>query len=575
MSWAHLPGRVAIVFFLAFTGSALAQLDAGRLLEDSRIGQPQQPPRPAPRLDLREPVRPALSAPDSFRVLVKGFRITRASVFAEDRLKPLLAPYLGRELGLAELEEAAAAITRYYRERGYFVARAYVPAQEIKDGIVEITVLEGRLGALQIFVAPGSRAGSSPQTVREILIARQPPGSVIGKGLERGLLLLNDTPGLSARATLAPGTEPGTSDLSVDVADTALVTGSVDADNYGNRFSGAARVGATAYFNSPTGSGDLGSVRAQFSSGSANTRFGYQVPVGSDGLRVGAVYSVLRYRLGGEFKGLDASGDANDFTATGQYPWVRSRDINLSVATSLSGKHFVNRTAAGGNSSNKTTISTVIGVSGDSRDDRLGGGLNGFSVSLTLGRLDLSGAAADLASDALTAQANGGYQKTNLSVSRLQRLRPQTNLYVSLAAQRASKNLDSSEQFALGGPTGVRAYPTGEAIGDEGALLSLELRQRFAENWENWEVQAFYDRGQIHLHKTEWPGWEGANPAIKNSYSLSGAGLGLSYSRPGNLTVRGFLALKSGGNPGQNAGGNDSDNRNSRSRVWIQAIKYL
>jgi hemolysin activation/secretion protein len=49
-------------------------------------------------------------------------------------------------------------------------------------------------------------------------------------------------------------------------------------------------------------------------------------------------------------------------------------------------------------------------------------------------------------------------------------------LYASFSGQRASKNLDSSEEFFLGGPNGVRAYPQGEGAGDEGWLSRLELR---------------------------------------------------------------------------------------------------
>ena len=56
----------------------------------------------------------------------------------------------GRELSLADLDQAAARVTKFYRQSGYPVARAYVPAQEIKDGVVEIAVLEGRFGKLDL-----------------------------------------------------------------------------------------------------------------------------------------------------------------------------------------------------------------------------------------------------------------------------------------------------------------------------------------------------------------------------------------------------------------------------------------
>jgi hemolysin activation/secretion protein len=189
---------------------------------------------------------------------------------------------------------------------------------------------------------------------------------------------------------------------------------------------------------------------------------------------------------------------------------------------------------------------------------------------LTNGRLNLAGVEANLSSDELTAQTNGGYSKLNYWFSRLQRLRSTTSLYVSLSGQMASKNLDSSEQFSLGGPTAVRAYPTGEAIGDQGILATLEGRWQFR---ENWQASVFYDRGQIRLHKNEL--LNQPSTTIPNAYSLSGTGLGLDYARPGNLLLRAMLAKKLGTNPGRDANDKDADGRDSSIRVWIQAIKYF
>ena len=98
-----------------------------------------------------------------------------------------------------------------------------------------------------------------------------------------------------------------------------------------------------------------------------------------------------------------------------------------------------------------------------------------FSLTLVSGTADLGGNANFAANDALTAGAAGTYSKVNYSASRLQRLNDAWSLYANFAGQSANKNLDSSEKFALGG-MGVRAYPQGEASGDAGSLLNLEVR---------------------------------------------------------------------------------------------------
>jgi hemolysin activation/secretion protein len=155
-------------------------------------------------------------------------------------------------------------------------------------------------------------------------------------------------------------------------------------------------------------------------------------------------------------------------------------------------------------------------------------------------------------------------------VSRLQALTATTTAYFSFSGQAASKNLDSSEQFTLGGPTAVRAYPTGEAVGDEGWLLNAELRWDFM---PNWQLSGFIDHGRIQLHHSTWTGWQFGNADLPNAYSLSGAGVGLTYSRPGDLSVRMVVADAIGSNPGHGITGNNADNRPSRLRGWLQLVK--
>ena len=125
--------------------------DAGSIQRDFERGRvPPAPPRTPATPLIEQPERPALKAPDSARFLVKGFRITRNTAFSEGELLPLLKEFVGKQLSLEDLQRAADVITRHYRDRGYFVARAYVPAQDIRDNIVEITVLEGRLDRVSV-----------------------------------------------------------------------------------------------------------------------------------------------------------------------------------------------------------------------------------------------------------------------------------------------------------------------------------------------------------------------------------------------------------------------------------------
>jgi len=564
---------VAALAGLAVPGIAVAQArpDAGSLQRDLDRDRVPTPGPQAPGLPaVEEPARPSLRAPDGARFEVRAFRVTRASAFQESDLLPHLSAFTGAARSLADLQRAADVITRIYRERGYFVARAYVPAQEIRDGVVEITVLEGKLGALHLKLATTLRLRPQiiEQTLRDAVPADRP---ITASGLDRGLLLLNDLPGVEVRAVLSPGTELGTTDLTADISEGPLASAILEADNHGNKFTGRARLGGTVYLNDPLGLGDLLSFRATGSSGSRYQRLAYQVPAGPSGLRLGVAVSQTTYRLCCEFEALEARGDAQTATAHAQYPFIRSRAFNLSGTVALDRRKFFNETIAGPTSDKRADL-LAFGLASDSRDDLGGGGLNSAGLSFAVGRLDLGRDPADLAADALAARTHGGYAKATLSLARLQNLGAGHSLYAGFLGQAASRNLDSSEKFVLGGPFGVRAYPVGEAAGDEGLLVNLEYRYDFL---RDLRLSAFVDHGRIRLHRDPWPGWEGANTRIRNTYGLSGAGVGLTWSRPGDIAVRASLAQRLGSNPGRDANDHDSDNTRGRVQFWLQGSKLF
>ena len=186
--------------------------------------------------------------------------------------------------------------------------------------------------------------------------------------------------------------------------------------------------------------------------------------------------------------------------------------------------------------------------------------------------LDLSGSASSLESDAASARTNGGYTRFNLNLGRTQALPANFSLSVVGSAQISLNNLDSSEKFSLGGPSGVRAYPGGEANADEGYLVSAEIRYDIPPfiSISNLQLFGFYDHGGvISLHKNNWSGWQGSNPDLSSHYDLDGAGIGLSVSQNGLFAIRANWAWKVGGNPGS-TNGLDSNGKNDIGQLWLQ-----
>lgn len=552
--------------------------DAGLLLQTVRPELPQ-PARPAtPLIQVAPTVRPPLRAPAGFKVKVNGFRFTGNSVFSERELAAVVSGDIGKELDVNGLEQAAAEITRFYRAHGYFVARAYLPEQQIQNGIIEIAVLEGRLDHVRIKRDPAGLKVSS-SVIDRLVKGAMPPGEVISvKRLERGLLLVNDLPQVDARSTLVPGASVGTSDLIVEANQSKWATNSVDIDNAGNRYTGQTRLGTQLNLNSPTGMGDQLTLRAVSSFDGMNYgRLSWMVPVGAQGTKAGAAYTYTNYKLGGSLAALGAAGDAEIgslFTVT---PFVRSRDFNLYGTFNYDHKRLFDKTYVSTVSDRQLDVASY-GIGGDVHDQWLGGGLNSFSLTATTGHVNRDAYQADAQQDAQHAQTGGTYDKLSYQAFRQQQLPDNFVLYGSVTGQVASKNLDSSEAFSLGGISGVRAYPTNEAVGDAGFVGTVELRYNVPRPVATGSLQlkTFYDYGHIQLHKFPWAGaLDRGTGAMPNQYNLQGAGVGLNLFKPDSYLISAAVAWKVGSNPAADALGNDSDGSNRHARFWLQGIKYF
>ncbi len=555
-----MRSKILPLALLALGHSAYAQQPPGAGSQLNQLPPPVATPRTAPQVLIEPSTVAADPGAEGVRVLVNEVRITGAVAFTQAELLAATGFVPGSETTLAQLQAMAARITAYYRERGYFVAQAYLPAQDISTHVVTIAVSEGRYGEVIV----RNKSDLSDGLVREVLDAPATGEAIQIEPLESRLLRLSDIPGVNIRSTLAPGTAPGSSDLVIDVEPGRRITGFVDADNAGNPYTGENRVGGQLNFNNLMGRGDVASLRLLTSGeGLKYGRALYQTMLGR--ATAGVAYSWLEYELGKQFKPLGANGTAKVASVYGSLPLIRSRDTNLYTGLTFEHKVFEDRLdlfPAANRLANADVLS--LALYGDHADDLGGGGNSRFYVSLSGGRLDIE-SPLPRAIDAATARTQGDYSKLWFNASRVQRITQNLSLGASLTGQLASNNLDPSEKLVLGGMDGVRAYPQGEATGDEGLIASLEARLLMARTSERIPGQlhllGFVDAGRITINKDPWfPG--------DNERTLSSAGVGLSWSEPGNWSVRSYYAWK--------LGSEDAVSAPDRSgRFWIQAVKYF
>lgn len=551
---------------------ALAQTappDAGSLLN-----QQQRQDRPQTRPDSNAPLvqAPLPEAQDEagFRARIDRVRFSGAEGLVDDAaLQPVVADALGRSLSHAQLQALAQRVSAALQARGYLLARAYLPRQDLSEGELEIAILIGRLQS-----APGRvEVLSSDEALRTrmgaIADAALPDGPVRDDQLERALLLINDVPGVSARATLDKGAEPGTSRLLVSADTTPDWTGGIAVDNFSNRYTGEWRSSAWAAVNRPLDREDLLGVSLAHSSGSDLLGLNYALGLNPSGLRANFAGSWMRYDVGAEFKPLQLEGSAATFSAGLSYPLLRSRERNLWVSVDAEYKELTDK-ALGQTLRERELGKVTTMFSGSLWDGWWGGGYTGLSAGWVLGRVGLDNEA-DRIADSLSAHTRGSFNKLLWRVERTQSLGGLSNwgLYVGANGQIGSKNLDSSEKFLLGGPSGVRGLPVGEASGDSGWLANAELRRdfQFAERL-NAQALLFVDHGRVRQHIEPWIG--SVMPWSENGYGLSSAGVGLNLQGD-RWTFRSAWAHRLGGNRGSSATGLNADGLRDDHYLWLQA----
>jgi len=486
-------------------GSAL------RDLEQRPLALPPEPPADTPRL-----TPPPLSeAPaGSATVNILGFRFTGNSAFSDEQLAAVLLDQSGQALTLSELQGAADRITRWYRDHDWLLARAILPPQEIADGYLLIQVVEGSYDRVDL-----NNQSELPDRVLQNATRSLRAGEGIRAGaLENALMNLDALPASQVNSRLSRGAAPGTSALDIDVSDTPTLGGQLSLDNYGNTYNGEYRLIGGLSVANPLGLGDNLSLQALVSDGDQQyLSTQYDLPVGPWNTRVGFSLSWLEYELGKDFDSLNAKGTAATGSLYASQSWWQQRNWGLSSRLEWRYRDLEDQQL--GLSSEKTLRSLTLDLlNGYWRDDLLGGGVNSYRIALTHGELTLDSPYA-VVSDFYGTE--GRYNKAEFALLRQQRLSPRFTLNLNLRGQLADGNLDSVEKMSLGGAYGIRAFPQGEASGDEGWLASTELR--YALNGQ-WQLGAFVEAGEITYNKDPLPVGD-------RHRNLKGAGLS-AYWRP-------------------------------------------
>lgn len=529
--------------------------DRQRQISQTRTGES--------KVETPEEETPSLNIPESEKVLVKDFIIDGQDVYPEDRLKALLADKKGKKLSFKDIQEGADRITRYFREKGYIVAKTYIPPQDVTAGVVHYRVEIGR------FDRPAIR---NKTNIRDSAIEKQAQAVKEGEyvtrdKLERAVWLVSDMAGADARVALSKGSQPGTVKLDMTVEPYVGKHGLISADNYGSRAMGYNEYSLDYDFWNPARNGDhlMASIsttgRHMFNWG-AN----YITPLAKDGLKLTVGYNVFSYDMGDEWAMYKGVGTSRVTSLGLDYAIRRSRRHNLYTGIRFEHSEIKDEYRAfDATYGDKNGNALVFSLYGDDQDTA---GMTDWRVDWKLGHINNKAFHSDnlyarwMAGDPDT---NGDYSKIRGRIERHQNINNRSYLLLSAYGQYAFTPLDSSEHFSLGGPYGVKAYPTSEGSGDSGYITRAEYRWLIPVEAHDQQLQlAFYAE-----HGGVWIDRNGGNSGSKNHRNLQGLGVGIIWQRWQDWFIRADYAWKLGGEDPV------SDTSHNNGRFWIRGGFYF
>jgi hemolysin activation/secretion protein len=509
----------------------LALLLAATLVAAPEIGT-AAPPRPqrAERVE-RRVAPPRAERPRG--AFIRNIRVEGVSVIPQAEIDALAAPYEQREDTLQDLQALAKGIERRYHNKGYFLARVLVPEQRVEDGEVRLLVLEGRVGEL---LAEGSTYFTDGFLRRHMAPALD-GGVLRERPFRRALLILNEFPDLRVQSVLEQGKQEGTVDVILKVTGERPLHLTLEYNNFGNRFVGRNRGGAAVTAGNVFRQGDGLTARATKpfpSESEPYLQFDYSLPVNNDGRRFGVQYASAASSPGAELSVLDIRGDADIFGFNFQFPLKRTQAIRSTLTAGFVAKSVDNFILGAVPLSNDEIRELAVNYFYNHTD---GKHRAIFFAGITQGLGDTFGGTPDGFPLASRVGASNDFTKLNVDMARIHRVGDETSLILRANGQITGTPLLVPEQYALGGPESVRGYLQSQFLGDDGYLVSVDVRYDIYSDAPTLvQLAGFYDHGGVTLE----------NPQVgeKSSRALTGAGVGVRANLfDGSTSLRGDIGF--------------------------------
>ncbi|MES2219329.1 MAG: ShlB/FhaC/HecB family hemolysin secretion/activation protein [Pseudomonadota bacterium] len=459
------------------------------------------------------------------RIVVKGNTIFPKRVFSD-----IFKSSMKQQITLTDLQNMVHQVTTKYREAGYILTRAILPPQVIKDGVVQVQIIEGFVSGVKINGDMG-RLQPLLQSYGDHIMQSRPLQIHV---LERYALLANDLPGVSVQTVITPSkTVPAGADLTLVVVSRRHLSGFVTYDNYGTRYIGPDEVAVGASLYSVFVPGDSNNLRISTTSNTHELRFievTHAQPIGANGLHWQFGSDFTETRPDFILEPLEIIGRNFLVFTDFSYPIIRDRSLNFSVHTTANYQNSTSTILTQPFYQDRIR-SLVIGGNFDNTDSWHG--ISTVNFDVTHGFPIFGAHDHELQSRPL---GQASYTRLNSAVSRLQGLTSRFSIFATIRGQYTSVPLLATEQYGVGGPDIGRGYDPSEIVGDKGISGKVELRFDTAPGMRLLnavEYYMFYDAGMI---------WNNDDVNLPAKQDLTSTGIGARISFMPNLSATLFIA---------------------------------
>ena len=385
---------------------------------------------------------------------------------------------LNRGLGYSDLEQITRELTGYYREQGLFLAKVVMPSQDVENGVVKLSVMEGRLGQISVENNRKYRGDTLSQSLEADI------GELVShQQVEEGIYLLNDLPGLSVAGYFSAGDSVGETRLNLNVREEKSYAVAVRLDNHGSTFTGDQRLYTTVDWFNPVGMGDslrFAYLKSESPGNSVLNQFAYSLPLFGSRTRVEFSYDLNDFKLTDTddpenfINRLAIEGENTSYAASVEHKFIRSRGYNISAGVSLVDK----KTAV--TSIDPTLYGSETHVGSGELNlyiDRLSESirmLNMGNFTLQYGRHRAPASTAEESDYRGDDLYKFGLDTNSLLFVPLPFTETESRLIVRSHWQYSEQPLPAFEQYSLGGANGVRGFSVRDFSADSAAFVSTE-----------------------------------------------------------------------------------------------------